>query len=247
MTGISRSLAAVMVRRPLAASVVCAGFGVATRAPAAALHLTGWPGSVALVTATVLLVLLAVGPHRHTAAEFLVRSGTFRTPRSPLLVVTMIPIGYLFGQGLLKLLGSPPPADLGQVTLEITHAMAPFLIFTLVIGVAMLFQPRLELTQTHLRVHGLGFPDIPWSDLAAVAQNPAFPRRERGLRVTIARPGGRTASPNGSQREELIPTGMPIDYAFLAAALSHYAGHPEHRAAIGTLAEHDRLIADLRT
>ena len=36
-----------------------------------------------------------------------------------------------------------------------------------------------------------------------------------------------------------------IDVGFLAAVIGHYVAHPEHRAAIGSQAEYERLRAAL--
>ncbi len=36
-----------------------------------------------------------------------------------------------------------------------------------------------------------------------------------------------------------------VDAGFLAAVIGHYVDHPEHRAAIGSPAEYERLLAEL--
>lgn len=46
--------------------------------------------------------------------------------------------------------------------------------------------------------------------------------------------------------DEPVPTrNTAVDPAFLTGAIHAYAEHPEHRAGIGTQAEHDRLVREL--
>lgn len=47
----------------------------------------------------------------------------------------------------------------------------------------------------------------------------------------------------GTPQAPVIGLQLEIDPAFLAEAIRWYAEHPEHRAAIGTPAELDRLVA----
>ncbi|MEV4625807.1 hypothetical protein AB0J90_05895 [Micromonospora sp. NPDC049523] len=101
---------------------------------------------------------------------------------------------------------------------------------------------RLELRpESLLVVTLLGRQEVPWQ---AIAVGP------------LLRPGSWDASPIGIGRRDLVRTSglikvfpqvslplhqLGVQPAFLTNAIKHYLLHPEHRAAIGTLEEHDRL------
>ncbi|MFG3297652.1 hypothetical protein [Micromonospora chersina] len=88
----------------------------------------------------------------------------------------------------------------------------------------------------------LGSLTVPWKALAAAQVPPAADRPWR-LRMTFAEPL--------LVRRRRIPWSRnalrtdSVDARFLAAAIRHYVGHPEHRAAIGSQAEYGRLLTEL--
>jgi hypothetical protein len=66
---------------------------------------------------------------------------------------------------------------------------------------------------------------------------------EIGLPVTVTRLG-QTLSWGDSEKASV--RWFTTEAAFIAAAITHYRVHPEHRAAIGTPEEHQRLSRALR-
>jgi len=97
--------------------------------------------------------------------------------------------------------------------------------------------PMVELTPVGVRAFApLGFLAVPWEAL-----RPGYPRqpnlRAETLPLTIDRR-------NLARRRGLaiVPlSSLDIHPWFLADAIRYYVAHPEHRVAIGTAAEHDRL------
>ncbi|MEU9739566.1 hypothetical protein AB0E12_10300 [Micromonospora chersina] len=88
----------------------------------------------------------------------------------------------------------------------------------------------------------LGSLTVPWEALPTAHVAPRADRPTR-LRMTFAEPllvrrRGLPWSWNAVRTDS-------VDARFLAAAIRHYVGHPEHRAAIGSQAEYRRLLADL--
>ena len=83
----------------------------------------------------------------------------------------------------------------------------------------------------------LGSLFVPWDGFRR--EYPAWPTR-RGQQVRLSYQGE-------SRRRGLVPTGRRIlnasnvDRDFLTRVIKHYVVHPEHRPAIGTAAEYDRL------
>ncbi|MEV4534241.1 hypothetical protein AB0J82_10480 [Asanoa sp. NPDC049518] len=83
----------------------------------------------------------------------------------------------------------------------------------------------------------LGYRVVPWDAL-----RPGYPRRpgrkDRFLHLAVERG-------HGARRRGLALVPLPwldIHPWFLADTIRYYAEHPEHRAAIGTPEEHDRLL-----
>jgi len=101
--------------------------------------------------------------------------------------------------------------------------------------------PRLRFTSTGIQVTRLTSAlVVPWE---ALNRHRPVARDAVPLSLVIVRPDlverrGRTAKSNW-----IAFDGANI--AFVVAAISHYAAHPEHRGAIGTPAELDRLRAAL--
>jgi hypothetical protein len=101
--------------------------------------------------------------------------------------------------------------------------------------------PQVELTPDGIRVQApLGYIAVPWQAL-----RPGFPQRPSLRADTLALT---IDQPHLIHRRGLIGTkrAVPIFWLeihpwFLADAIRYYVAHPEHRAAIGTAIEHDRL------
>ncbi|MCW3820673.1 hypothetical protein ONA91_40235 [Micromonospora sp. DR5-3] len=88
----------------------------------------------------------------------------------------------------------------------------------------------------HVR-YVLGFLIVPWEAMpAGHTHRPAD--QPPTLRLGYARP--ELVQRRGRAPAGTLPTDS-IDAQFLADAIRHYALHPEHRAAIGTEREHQRL------
>ncbi|WP_319459124.1 hypothetical protein [Micromonospora sp. RTP1Z1] len=88
---------------------------------------------------------------------------------------------------------------------------------------------------------------VPWEALdraAPLGSTPAF-----ALRLPVARPDlVRRRGWGGTRRRVQLPVReLAVAPALLAAAIGHYAAHPEHRAAIGTHEEYARLRQALAT
>jgi hypothetical protein len=101
--------------------------------------------------------------------------------------------------------------------------------------------PLVELTAEGIRVQApLGYIAVPWQAL-----RPGFPQRPSLRADTLALT---IDQPHLIRRRGLIGTkrAVPIFWLdihpwFLADAIRYYVAHPEHRAAIGTATEHERL------
>ncbi|MEV0001084.1 hypothetical protein AB0H28_02205 [Micromonospora sp. NPDC050980] len=101
----------------------------------------------------------------------------------------------------------------------------------------------LLLSPTGVRTIGLlGSRRVPWEAGPGVAV-PSDVERAPRLRLTIATPA--LARRRGLVGRATVPVNS-VDPRFLAAVVSHYVTHPQHRAAIGTADEYRRLLADLR-
>ncbi|MGW3859460.1 hypothetical protein [Micromonospora arida] len=88
----------------------------------------------------------------------------------------------------------------------------------------------------------LGSLTVPWEALLAPQIPPAGNRRPwLPMRITEPRLVRRYGIPpsRGALRTDIV------DVGFLAAVIGHYVAHPEHRAAIGSQAEYERLRAAL--
>ena len=88
----------------------------------------------------------------------------------------------------------------------------------------------------------LGSLTVPWEALLPPQIPPAADRRPwfpmRIMEPHLVRRRGIPRSRRASRTDN-------VDPGFLAAVIGHYVAHPEHRAAIGTQAEYERLRAAL--
>jgi hypothetical protein len=78
---------------------------------------------------------------------------------------------------------------------------------------------------------------VPWDALAPGYPLPARPAAT-GLTVAYARP--ELVGRRGLIRRQRIPVDH-VDPLFLGSAIAYYVSHPQHRPAIGTEAEYERL------
>ncbi|MBV1853313.1 hypothetical protein [Catellatospora tritici] len=103
--------------------------------------------------------------------------------------------------------------------------------------------PALELHPDGIRIAGLVLRDveIPWTLL-----RPGFPVRgklsDQTLPLVYEQP---LSLPARLRRHRTLQLVFEVHPWFLADAVRWYVDHPEDRAAIGTQAEHDRLVAAL--
>ncbi|SCL63247.1 hypothetical protein [Micromonospora chersina] len=146
----------------------------------------------------------------------------------------------------------PGSANVGAVVRSARAGMASTFDVVMTISwlalVALLLVEAWRGHDVQLRPHGiqqrwvLGSLTVPWEAVPA-AQVPAGADRPSRLRMTFAEPL--------LVRRRGLPWGWnalrtdSVDARFLAAAIRHYVGHPEHRAVIGSQAEYRRLLADL--
>ncbi|WP_212839972.1 hypothetical protein [Catellatospora sp. IY07-71] len=181
-----------------------------------------------LVPLTVLAVYsVAVWRWPWPSAGFQVVAGSFTTtPRWPNGGM-FIAGGYLAAPHLAAI-----PSGSGAADLVANLAGAASM--SLVISIIPALRPRLILTPAGLEGRGLGFPSASWDGITGAELVEAGPRVGRGVRLTLVGPTRR-------ERTETIPRGFAVDYTFLTAAIRHYIDHPEHRTAIGTEAERQRL------
>ncbi|MEU9510424.1 hypothetical protein AB0D32_29560 [Micromonospora sp. NPDC048170] len=88
----------------------------------------------------------------------------------------------------------------------------------------------------------LGSVTVPWEAIPA-AQIPPGADRPSRLRLTFAQP--QLVRRRGISWGRKALRTDNVDAGFLAAAIGHYVRHGEHRAAIGSQAEYERLLAEL--
>ncbi len=103
----------------------------------------------------------------------------------------------------------------------------------LALAVIWLPAPAVRLTPAGITVRRfLRHRDVDWEDLLPGGPHPVWHVRMRLLHRTAA----------GRVQRCVVPTHrLAVDPAFLASGVRHYAERPEHRAAIGTPAELERL------
>ncbi|MFF0470648.1 hypothetical protein ACFYPX_24835 [Micromonospora zamorensis] len=130
-------------------------------------------------------------------------------------------------------------ADLpGNVALSIA---IPVVVLAGTAAVLLLNRPRLTLDRNGITKQSVTRRTfLRWDRL--LPGGPPAPTRNAAT-ITIQR---QPATPGGPPVPSPLPTGpLHVDPAFLAETIRHYVEHPEHRAAIGTQQELDRLRAAL--
>ncbi|MGW0216674.1 hypothetical protein ACWDXH_20010 [Micromonospora chokoriensis] len=88
----------------------------------------------------------------------------------------------------------------------------------------------------------LGSTTVPWEAVLA-PQTPSAADRRSWLRMRITEP--QRVRRRGIPPRRGVLRADNVDSGFLAAVIRHYVDHPEHRAAIGSHTEYERLLAEL--
>ncbi|MDI1459484.1 hypothetical protein QEZ54_00740 [Catellatospora sp. KI3] len=180
------------------------------------------------------VAMLLLWPYRRPPRGFTATGLAFVGPASPAAGTAGILAAYLagnFSDGLADVDGGLT-ADPGM-WIAAGLLMTPFL----AVGALLVWRgPRVVLDREGITVRRLRNRRIPWAALAP--GGPDLPRgSERELWLSVL---------TGAGGHRLVPVTLNrlhVDGAFLAQTIRHYAEHPEHRAAIGTAAELDRLTA----
>ncbi|MGN9909668.1 hypothetical protein ACTMTJ_19155 [Phytohabitans sp. LJ34] len=182
-------------------------------------------------------------------AVFDVRDGAFVAPPAHLQVAAQTSAGialplFLLGSQLRDFTDGEDSVLTGLAVLIVV-----LVTFLLLLSVPWVLASFLDLSRVELRPDGLGLFDVnsgyvvPWE---AVAVGPT-PRVSRWTpnRIRLSRPG--LVRRRGVARlwrkveSAPVPQLVAVNPVFLADAVNHYLLHPEHRAAIGTPAEYERL------
>jgi hypothetical protein len=203
--------------------------------------------AVALGTAAVMSLAALGNRPKSRPTRFVVTAGGFLAPplmdqrrmAIPLLLLT----GPMLGSQWVLLNGSGPAgAVLFAVFTTIFVGVVAFLWF---VG----SRPFLQLTATGLRWDAQVFRrSIPWEALAPGGPPRPGPTDSKLILATV-RPDLVTEAGlhlgTGTPQAPVVSLQLKVHPAFLADAIRWYAEHPEHRAAIGTQAELERLVAAL--
>ncbi|MEU8078807.1 hypothetical protein AB0B31_25640 [Catellatospora citrea] len=186
-----------------------------------------------LVAGTVLMGLALLRPSGSVSA-FTVCDGAFVTSSRMWRYMTW---GWIFLAGSLvtgSLLDGPAEgADWVGAVLRTPLVLV--VLFYLFLTLKDL--PRLELRPEGVRLVSLRSTTVPWTALRP--GTPLRPHRnDRNLALTADRP---ELLPRVFRGSSMIDLGWDVHLWLVADAIRWYVDHPEHRAAIGTMAELDRL------
>lgn len=238
--------------------IVSVGVGLAVACPLVALRMPrasfigfiGFAlGSLPVVLGLASLVFAMVVMSRPRPAIFVVEPGTraFRTLPNAwqvyLAVGTILVGAYsgamLFGVARLRAADGHPEPSFMTVT-EVV--MGGLWVVVAAAWVALVWRggPYVQLRPDGLvALSPFGGLTVPWEALAPGYPIPV-PVKANQLALTYARP--ELVRRSGLIREERIIAVPYVDAGFLTAAIRYYVAYPQHRAAIGTQTEHDRLI-----
>lgn len=187
----------------------------------------------ALVAGTALMGLALLRPNG-SAGAFAVRDGAFVTSSRMSRYMTW---GWIFLAGPLVTgsLMDGPAEDTSWVGAVLRTPLVLVVLFHLFLTLRDL--PRLELRPDGVWLVSLRTTTVPWTALRP--GTPLRPRRhDRDLALTSDRP---ELLPEALQGSSMIDLGWDVHPWLVADAIRWYVEHPEHRAAIGTSAELDRL------
>ncbi|NUT22776.1 MAG: hypothetical protein HOV77_26715 [Hamadaea sp.] len=204
-------------------------------------------GSYGLVLLAALAGIVAniaflASPRFHRHPRFTVRRGAFWVP----------PVADMRLNGLMGVLFAGPLLGTMWNSLDDYGLAIAYAVFAILLGAATVAigpGPTFELRPTGIYWNArIFYRFISWEALA-----PGGPNRPRlsDTRLTLitTRPelvrqrGVRLGS--GTPERPILPLSMNVHPVFLADAIHWYADHPADRAAIGTAAEYDRLLAAL--
>lgn len=220
-----------------------------------------WWFTASLITALVVFIGVAVAagvasrrPRRQSAGFVLTRDGFAVRPTVPPELVVILAMCVL-GMQVDTLISAWRLEDHGSGSLPTDVAFASGLSFVLLVAAAATavlarfawHGVAVELTPVGIRSHApLHHRLIPWQALA-VESPPRLQHDAKRLQLAVHRPElvvqrGWNATSGTRQR----PT-LPVNSHgwLLAGAIRWYLEHPADRAAIGTPAEHDRLVAEV--
>ncbi|GHJ46583.1 hypothetical protein Cs7R123_39250 [Catellatospora sp. TT07R-123] len=189
--------------------------------------------ALTLVLSLVLIGAALIRPNGR-ARRFAVTGTAFRTYGRSV---------YLTLLGVLAMQYNTAVVRVGDTSVFATTSLGVAVLVAVVLGLALWRPYRLDLGPEGIRVGGaVGHGRvIPWALL-----QPGLPARpgERGWTLPLAYTHPDALPPN-LRRLRALPLGWAVHPHLLADAIRWYTEHPEHRAAIGTQAEHDRLVAAL--
>jgi hypothetical protein len=190
--------------------------------------------------------------------RFVVTRGAFTVPPldSPVIgVISTMVITAIFLRQVVRQWRTVDDPDRAVTTLNIGFASVltiMLLLTTLVlVATAVMVWRGLGMELTPTGVWWRGGPGrrlVPWESLAP--GGPPRPRTDaKRLSLAVVRPElvlqrGWTIG-LGNRQAPALPLQVDVHPWFLADAIRWYAEHPEDRAAIGTQAEHDRLVTAL--
>ncbi len=176
-----------------------------------------------LTTALALAVPFAIyalllWPLRRTPRTFAARAGSFTTLPGPIVGLWIVGFGFMAGPLL---------------TLGYWKAWAIFV--AVLVPIQLAWRGLLRLTPAGVEIRFFRTRRVPWEAIAPHQPEDPLPNYPQ-IRFS--------ALEQGKQRSHVIWLGRRLSYpTFVARAIRHYAQHPEHRAAIGTQSELDRLAA----
>jgi hypothetical protein len=205
------------------------------------------------------LISLAAVRDNHPAVRaarprrFLVHNGAFVAPwsrtRLPVSMLAIVSVPLLFGRQLADLVRTEEPADFSSPVHAFGIAALMLIIFVHVILSSRQASDLVLTPEGILWRNTLLRRFIPWPALAA--GGPPRPRSTaKELFLVVARPElvtnpGIRLMPARPIRYPAIDLTAGLQPDFLADAIRWYVEHPADRAAIGTTAEHDRLVTAL--
>jgi hypothetical protein len=195
-----------------------------------------------MIVGTVVGVVTGRGADRRPPAAFVVRGNAFATPRSGAVVDFVVGLIAFAGLGAgIAVTEIRSGAPVAGPVLALTAGAVVVAAVVVGSGRGLWRGVGLSLHPDGLRADKVGGTlTVPWQALAARQPVPDADARYGPLRLAYERPNLVTATGRIWQRREMSHEGG-IDADFLAGAVQHYVAHPEHRAAIGTVPEHDRL------